>query len=139
MKLDHVGLNVADPAASIAFYEALLGPLGLARCAAVQGWTGFGAEGRASFWVGGGPRPPQPTHVAFAVASRRDVDEFHRLALSRGARIQSAPAERPEYHPNFYSAMVLDPDGHNLEVVCHADAATPQTPACAETPAAGQR
>lgn len=120
MSIDHVGLGASNPASSVHFYELLLGALGMRRCAAVGGWIGFGEPGHASFWIGPSSGPVQGTHVAFRVASRREVDEIHTVAVRNGFRVKSVPMLRPEYHDDFYSAMLLDPDGHNIEVVCHA-------------------
>ena len=121
MTLDHVGLQVSQLERSTAFYDALFEPLGLARRAEVQGWRGYGVRReRVSFWIGVAAEPPRATHVAFEVATRAAVERFHDAACAIGARIRSAPALRPEYHEHFYSAMAFDPDGHNIEVVCHA-------------------
>ncbi len=120
MHIDHVGLGVADLDASVAFYDRLLGGLGLSRQAVLNAWQGYGDGERALFWIGPAAAPVRPTHVAFAVPSRAEVDRFHTQALAQGAQVHAGPALRPEYHPSFYSAMVLDPDGHNIEVVCHA-------------------
>jgi predicted lactoylglutathione lyase len=86
----------------------------------VKGWAGFGRlPERAEFWCGVGAQPPQPSHVAFTVGSREDVQAFFDHALAQGAVAKSAPALFTEYHAGFYAAMVYDPDGHNVEVVCH--------------------
>lgn len=122
MPIDHVGVRVSDLSRSRRFYEDILRPLGLLPVGEVHGWAGFGEPGRAVFWCGVGPEPPQPTHFAFVAASREAVNGFFRNALAHGARARSAPALFPEYHAAFYAAMVLDPDGHNIEVVCHEPA-----------------
>ncbi len=124
MKLDHVGIQVADLEASAAFYDRLFNPTGLSRRSVVQGWIGFGTPGQVSFWIGQGDRPPRPTHVAFEAPTRSAVDDFHRVAVAMQAQIKAPPAVRPEYHATFYSAMVLDPDGHNIELVCHDEPTT---------------
>ncbi len=121
MPIDHVGLRVSDLARSRRFYEAVLRPLGLAPVTDVHGWAGFAEAGRAVFWCGVGLEPPQPTHVAFTVASRQAVHAFFDHAVAHGAGVKSPPALFPEYHNAFYAAMVLDPDGHNIEVVCHEE------------------
>ncbi len=120
MPVDHVGLHVADLAVSRLFYTRLLRPLGLSAVDDVKGWAGFGRDGRAELWCGPALQPPQPTHVAFTVESRDAVRAFFDNAVAMGAAVKSAPAVFPEYHANFYAAMVFDPDGHNIEVVCHA-------------------
>ncbi|MFZ5545931.1 MAG: VOC family protein [Pseudomonadota bacterium] len=133
MPIDHVGVRVADLSLSRDFYAHILRPLGLTHVGDVHGWAGFGAHGRASFWCGTGSEPPQPTHVAFRVASRQAVHEFFDNAVAHGARVKSPPGLFPEYHAAFYAAMVLDPDGHNIEAVCHeADGAF--APESAEVP-----
>lgn len=120
MPIDHVGVRVADLARSRRFYTAVLRPLGLTPVDDVHGWAGFGERGRAVFWCGVGTEPPQPTHVAFTVDSRRAVHDFFDNAVAHGAQVKSPPAVLAEYHADFYAAMVFDPDGHNIEVVCHA-------------------
>lgn len=119
MPIDHVGVRVADLARSRRFYAAVLRPLGLAPVGDVHGWAGFGEGGRAVFWCGTGPEPPQSTHLAFTVNSREEVHAFFDNAVAHGAAARSAPKLFPEYHADFYAAMVFDPDGHNIEVVCH--------------------
>jgi catechol 2,3-dioxygenase-like lactoylglutathione lyase family enzyme len=82
--------------------------------------AGFGDDGKPWFWIGTGDTPHGRTHVALATASRANVDAFHAIALAAGGRDNGAPGLRPQYHPNYYGAFVLDPDGHNIEAVCHA-------------------
>lgn len=129
--LDHIGIAVSDFALSKAFYSAALRPLGLSLVMAVtaeetgaEAHAGFGAGGKPFFWIGTGARPKGGTHVAFAAASRADVDAFHRAALAAGGRDNGAPGVRPHYHANYYGAFVLDPDGNNVEAVCHTPAWT---------------
>jgi catechol 2,3-dioxygenase-like lactoylglutathione lyase family enzyme len=124
--LDHVGLSVADFARSKAFYEAALKPLGLSIVMAVtpeetsgDARAGFGVAGKPFFWIGTGGNPKGGIHVAFAAAERAEVDTFHRAALAAGGRDNGAPGLRPHYHANYYGAFVLDPDGNNVEAVCH--------------------
>jgi catechol 2,3-dioxygenase-like lactoylglutathione lyase family enzyme len=129
--LDHIGITVADFHASKAFYERVLAPLG---CGPVMEVTpemtgtdarhlGFGANGKPDFWIGAGAGMP-PTrdgvHIAFSARSRDAVDAFHAAALAAGARDNGAPGIRAHYHPNYYGAFVIDPNGHNIEAVCHA-------------------
>ncbi len=82
--------------------------------------AGFGAGGKPDFWIGGEGGLNKPLHVAIAAKNRATVDGFYRAALAAGAKDNGAPGLRPHYHPNYYGAFVLDPDGHNVEAVCHA-------------------
>ncbi len=84
--------------------------------------AGFGANGKPAFWIGTGETTRGSLHVALVAGSRAAVDAFHHAALATGARDNGAPGLRPQYHPNYYGAFVIDPDGHNLEAVCHAPA-----------------
>ena len=127
--IDHTGVNVSNFAASREYYRRALAPLGYALVmelsAAVTGRAdvaGFGDPPKPDFWViGGAPNQP-PLHVAFRVASRKVVDAYYQAALAAGGRDNGAPGLRPHYHPNYYAAFVLDPDGHNIEAVCHEPA-----------------
>ena len=129
--LDHVGFAVADAERSRRFYERALAPLGITLIMSVTpeqteaGGTahGFGSEGKPYFWIGDNERVGEGTHVAFAVETRAEVDAFHEAALAAGGRDHGAPGLRPHYHPNYYGAFVLDPDGNNIEAVCHKDLA----------------
>lgn len=117
--LDHVGLRVADMDAARAFYREALAPLGYALVYEGHGWAGFGADGMPDFWIAGeGPTSP-PVHVAFRADSRTGVDHFHAAGLAAGGTDNGAPGLRPEYHKDYYGAFVLDPDGNNIEAVCH--------------------
>ena len=124
--LDHIGYPVADFARSKAFYETALKPLGLALLMEVTkeqtgagAHAGFGHDDKPFFWIGTGAKAAGGTHVAFAAATRAEVDAFHRAALAAGGRDNGAPGLRPHYHPNYYAAFVFDPDGNNVEAVCH--------------------
>jgi catechol 2,3-dioxygenase-like lactoylglutathione lyase family enzyme len=121
--IDHAGLKVADFERSKAFYQEALATLGIDLLAdfAVgrEKHAGFGKE-RPSFWIGSGRGALSGTHVAFVASSRAEVEAFYSVALSMGGRDNGAPGIRAHYHPNYYSAFVLDPDGHNIEAVCHA-------------------
>jgi predicted lactoylglutathione lyase len=79
--------------------------------------AGFGADGKPDFWIS--PSPTNPVHVAILAAARASVDAFYNAAIAAGGRDNGAPGLRPEYHPNYYGAFVSDPDGHNVEAVCH--------------------
>jgi catechol 2,3-dioxygenase-like lactoylglutathione lyase family enzyme len=118
---DHIGFNVADLARSRAFYLKALAPLGIGVVKEGEGWALLGKD-RPQFWIGAAGPPPGPIHLAFAAESREKVREFHEAALAAGGRDNGAPGLRPQYHPNYYGAFVLDPDGHNVEAVCHTEA-----------------
>ena len=125
--LDHVGFAVADAERSKGFYEQALAPLGLSLVMSVtpeqsqSGGTahGFGTMDNPFFWIGGNERVGEGTHVAFKVDDRALVDAFHEAAVAAGGRDNGAPGLRPHYHPNYYAAFVFDPDGINVEAVCH--------------------
>ena len=124
--LDHVGVPVSDFVRAKAFYAMALAPLGIGLVMEVGpeqtgngSAAGFGSEGKPYFWFGDDGAPGQHTHVAFATDSRARVDAFHAAALAAGGRDNGAPGLRPHYHPDYYGAFVLDPDGHNIEAVCH--------------------
>ncbi|HKR24570.1 MAG TPA: VOC family protein [Allosphingosinicella sp.] len=125
--LDHVGFAVADAERSKRFYEAALAPIGISLIMSVtpeqteSGGTahGFGSDGKPYFWFGDNERVGEGTHVAFAVATRAEVDAFHAAALAAGGRDNGGPGLRPHYHPDYYAAFVFDPDGMNIEAVCH--------------------
>lgn len=121
--IDHVGLKVADFERSKAFYQAALGTLGVEVLAdftfGQDRVAGFGKE-RPSFWISNGRDGLSETHVAFIAASRAEVNAFYSVALSMGGRDNGPPGIRAHYHPNYYGAFVFDPDGNNVEAVCHA-------------------
>ncbi len=119
MPIDHLGFNVTDFAKSRAFYVAALAPLDLAPAMEGEQWAGFGRNGKPEFWIGAGGPSPTGIHVAFVAANRAVVRAFYAAALAAGGRDNGAPGLRPQYHPNYYGAFVLDPDGHNIEAVCH--------------------
>jgi catechol 2,3-dioxygenase-like lactoylglutathione lyase family enzyme len=127
--IDHTGVSVSDFLASKAFYTHALAPIGyqllMELPAAVTGShdvAGFGELPKPDFWIGSGAPNVPPVHIAFRVASRTTVDAFYSAALAAGGRDNGPPGLRPHYHPNYYGAFVLDPDGHNIEAVCHAPA-----------------
>jgi catechol 2,3-dioxygenase-like lactoylglutathione lyase family enzyme len=118
--LDHVTLPVASLARGRAFYLAALAPLGITLLYEVPGaFCGFGKAPKAFFWIGERPPGSLGVHVAFTAATRREVEAFHRAALAAGGTDHGAPGIRPHYHANYYGAFVRDPDGHNIEAVCH--------------------
>jgi len=120
--IDHAGVSVANVAKSKAFYRAALKPLGYEALTEGEGFAGFGVAPKPDFWIGEGAPNVPPVHVAFRASSRAEVDAFHRAALAAGGRDNGAPGVRPHYHAGYYGAFVLDPDGHNIEAVCHAPA-----------------
>ncbi len=126
--LDHVTLMVSDFARSKEFYTKALAPLGIAPLMDYGKACGFGRDRKPSFWIAEGPasfhRPEHlatitPIHLAFAARSRAEVAAFHVAALEAGAKDFGEPGPRPIYHPHYYGAFVLDPDGHNIEAVVH--------------------
>jgi catechol 2,3-dioxygenase-like lactoylglutathione lyase family enzyme len=119
--LDHVGIGVSDLERSRRFYERALAPLGMSVVLAFPGAAGFGRNGKPWFWLEEG-RPVSPMHVAFTAPNRATVDAFHAAALEAGGRDNGAPGVREIYHPSYYGAFVHDPDGYNVEAVCHAPA-----------------
>ncbi|MDP3631999.1 VOC family protein [Phenylobacterium sp.] len=123
--LDHVSLKVANHAAAQAFYDKALAPLGLTRLVSMEGSSGYGAS-RPFFWIGQGDKAGY-CHVAFSAPDHATVDAFHAAALAAGGRDNGSPGLREYYHPTYYGAFVLDPDGHNIETVCHG--AGPARPA----------
>ncbi len=117
--VDHVGLLVADLAASRRFYTAALAPLCFALVREEKDGAAFGVEGADDFGINLNAAPTTRAHVAFVVETRAAVEAFYTAALAAGGRERSAPALRPEYHPAYYAAFVSDPDGNNIEAVCH--------------------
>ena len=117
--LDHIALSVSDYQRSRRFYTEALAPLGymLMMEHGISG-AGFGRDGKPDFWIQPG-KASAPIHVAFSTADRATVDNFHTAALTAGATDNGAPGLRTEYHPTYYGAFVLDPDGNNVEAVCH--------------------
>lgn len=119
--LDHVTLGVSDVGRSRTFYDKTLAVIGIDRLYAEgDTFAGYGAGKKAFFWIGLKTVPITGVHVAFAVNSRDLVDRFHAAAIAAGGGDNGAPGLRPHYHPNYYGAFILDPDGHNIEAVCHA-------------------
>ncbi len=126
--LDHVGFPVSDYPRAKAFYEKALAPLGytlimeVGQTGSGHPAAGFGADGKPDFWIGGEGGLGRAMHIAVAAKDRATVDAFYRAALAAGGRDNGAPGLRPQYHPSYYGAFVLDPDGHNIEAVCHGPA-----------------
>ena len=121
--LDHVGFGVSDYERSKAFYSEVLAPLDIELIMEPSGRAaGFGRAGRPFFWLEATRPPATQVHVAFACDSRDVVDAFHVAGLAAGGSDNGAPGLRPIYHEHYYGAYVLDPDGNNIEAVCHGPA-----------------
>lgn len=121
--LDHITIGVSNVERSRHFYDLALLPLGIERLYA-EGETvaGYGVKPKAFFWIGHRDMPQTGVHVAFTAQDRATVDQFYKAALAAGGLDNGPPGVRSHYHPNYYGAFVLDPDGHNIEVVCHSAA-----------------
>jgi catechol 2,3-dioxygenase-like lactoylglutathione lyase family enzyme len=126
--IDHIGFSVSNYERAKALYAQALAPLGYTLIMEVPAEkteagfasAGFGAGGKPDFWIAGEGKLERPVHIAIASKDRAGVDAFYRAALAAGGKDNGAPGLRPHYHPNYYAAFVLDPDGHNIEAVCHA-------------------
>ena len=126
--IDHISIGVTDFDRARAFYDAVLAPLGYRRVMDFGHAAGYG-NGHPAFWIGvsepmaGAPEGYAPVapggHIAFVAPDRAAVDVFYRAALAVGGFDNGAPGLRPHYHPDYYAAFVLDPDGNRLEAVCH--------------------
>ena len=124
--IDHIELWVSDLGRSRAFYDEALAPLGIRILKEVGPESGRGSHlgyGRTepAFWIGISQPAGGPVHVAFAAPDRATIADFHAAALAAGGRDNGRPGPRPEYHPGYYGAFVLDPDGNNIEAVFHGD------------------
>jgi catechol 2,3-dioxygenase-like lactoylglutathione lyase family enzyme len=120
--IDHVSMQCADLSVSAAFYDRALEPLGGRRVMDFGAFIGYGTTDKPTFWIsqqatGDGFRE---SHIAFLAASRAAVDAFFAAAVTEGAEVLHEPREWPEYHPYYYGAFVRDPDGNNIEAVCHS-------------------
>ena len=119
--LDHMSIQCADPASSASFYDAVLAPLGGERIMEFGDVIGYGVPPVPDFWIG--PRATgdgfRESHIAFSAPDRQAVRAFFQAAAERGAEVLHEPREWPEYHPGYYGAFVRDPDGNNVEAVCH--------------------
>jgi catechol 2,3-dioxygenase-like lactoylglutathione lyase family enzyme len=125
--IDHLGLPVKDYQTSLAFYTKALAPLGVKPLFEVTQemtgtddcYTGFGIT-KPDFWISPGKNPPTGVHLAFTAKDRATVDAFYKEAIAAGGKDNGAPGLRPIYHEHYYGAFVRDPDGNNIEAVCHA-------------------
>jgi catechol 2,3-dioxygenase-like lactoylglutathione lyase family enzyme len=124
--IDHIGLAVSDMERAKAFYLDALKPLGIGVIMEVSAektggdaHAGFGKDNKAFFWISSGAKANGGAHVAFTAPTRAEVDAFYRAAMGAGGKDNGAPGPRPHYHEHYYGAFVLDPDGNNIEAVCH--------------------
>lgn len=118
---DHLSLKVKNFEAALSFYSAALAPLG-------YGCVQFTDDGRAAgfgrgkvlqFWISEDARPSTAVHFAFSADDHKAVDSFYEKAMAAGGRDNGQPGIRNRYHDSYYAAFILDPDGNNVEVVCH--------------------
>lgn len=116
---DHIGIGASDVQASKAFFLQALAPLGVAVCMEGEFGVGMGHEGKPSLWLSGRYAKPAPMHLAFTAPDRVAVDAFYEAAMAAGGKDNGPPGLRPHYHPDYYAAFVIGPDGHNVEAVCH--------------------
>ncbi|HUJ76081.1 MAG TPA: VOC family protein [bacterium] len=119
--IDHLILHVRDAARSKQFFLAALQPLGIGVAMEFGGSVGLGAGGKPVLWIAPGATHGN-SHLAFTAPDRKTVDAFHRAAVAAGGKDNGGPGLRPHYHASYYAAFVLDPDGNNIEAVCHAPA-----------------
>jgi catechol 2,3-dioxygenase-like lactoylglutathione lyase family enzyme len=127
--IDHLTLHVSDLDASLAFYRQALAPLGYAVVLdlsrvdipqlPVARTVGLGVRGKPDLWLRPAEGAVVPTHIAFRAADRATVDAFHQAGLKAGSQDNGRPGVRAHYHPHYYGAFLLDPDGYNVEAVCH--------------------
>jgi catechol 2,3-dioxygenase-like lactoylglutathione lyase family enzyme len=119
--LDHLALQCADVTASAAFYDAVLAPIGGSRAMDFGEVVGYGVDGQPQFWLGPWQTGEgfRESHVAFTAPDRVSVRAFFDAAVATGAEVLHEPRVWPEYHENYYGAFVRDPDGNNVEAVCH--------------------
>jgi catechol 2,3-dioxygenase-like lactoylglutathione lyase family enzyme len=117
--LDHVSIPVSNFEKSKVFYTSILAPLGITPLMEFPGAAGFGREGAPAFWIGMGESAGRGGHVAFRATSREAVRRFHEAGLKAGGKDEGAPGLRAQYHPNYYAAFLLDPDGFKVEAVVH--------------------
>jgi catechol 2,3-dioxygenase-like lactoylglutathione lyase family enzyme len=122
--LDHLSIQCANVAASAAFYDAVLAPIGGGRILDFGDVIGYGMAGRPEFWIGAQATGDgfRESHIAFTAPDRAAVRAFFEAAVEAGAEVLYEPREWPEYHPHYYGAFVRDPDGNNVEAVAHTQA-----------------
>jgi len=122
--IDHFGINCSDMDRSAAFYDVVLKVLGHERLMDFGVAIGYGSDNKPMFWISRweGSEPNREIHVAFSAPDANTVNAFHQAAVAFGAEELHAPRLWPEYHPGYYGAFVRDPDGNNVEAVCHSAA-----------------
>ena len=116
--LDHISLRVQDFSRALAFYKSALAPIGYQVAMEYPGGAGLGEPGKPDLWITRSDSAPNPTHLAFR-SERWRIDMFYAAALGAGGTDNGPPGVRADYHPHYYAAFILDPEGNNIEVVCH--------------------
>ncbi len=118
--IDHIGINVSDYQRGKHFYAEALSPLGYKVLAEYGESAGLGADGKPDFWISRGKTAKPKVHVAFQCGKRAMVDKFYKAAIKAGGKDNGPPGIREDYDPDYYAAFVIDPEGNNIEAVCHA-------------------
>jgi len=116
---DHIGIRTRNSEASEAFFLRALAPLGVSIAMKGPHGAGLGMNGKPSLWIYESQERPTPLHLAFTAKRRSQVDAFYRAAMEAGGQDNGAPGLRTHFHPHYYAAFVIGPDGHNVEAVCH--------------------
>ncbi|MBD2516668.1 VOC family protein [Nostoc sp. FACHB-973] len=123
---DHISFGVSNLERSLAFYDPVLAPLGIKRIFNLTDIAGYGADNFPRFWLVSRQKFTHEVskgfHLAFAANNRADIDAFYEQAIASGAKDDGKPGLRPNYHPHYYAAFVVDPDGYRIEAVCHEPA-----------------
>ncbi len=119
--IDHVTVSIRNLKKSRAFYVKALKPLGFGVMMEFKNFSAFGENQKPTFWLKQAKPVTVPQHIAFAAKTRKAVDAFYKAALKAGGKDAGAPGVRAHYHPGYYGAFVLDPDGHPIEAVCHVE------------------
>lgn len=117
--IDHIIISVTHIDEAKEFYSMSLAPLEYDLIWEMQTWLGFGRDGKPDFLLKGEGKASPPVHIAFRAESRLMVRNFYNAAIAAGAKDNGPPGLRTDYHPNYYAAYVFDPDGNNIEAVCH--------------------
>jgi catechol 2,3-dioxygenase-like lactoylglutathione lyase family enzyme len=136
--IDHVSVRVQDFPRLLAFYRDALAPIGYSVIMEYPGAVGLGAQGKPDLWLMQTEHAVNPTHVALSTARRELIDAFHAAGLAAGGTDNGPPGLRVDYHPTYYAAFVRDPEGNNIEVVCHAPPQAPRTAKAARPAAKGK-
>ena len=119
--IDHISIQCADVPASAAFYDAVLKTIGGGRVMDFGEVIGFGSSPMPDFWIGARTTGEgfRESHVAFTAPNRAAVHSFYVAAVAQGAEVLHEPRVWDEYHPNYFAVFIRDPDGNNVEAVCH--------------------